>query len=70
MQQRPKLQRPATLRDELQFGDKISMDGVKWVNRQGQEYHFYHFMIMAQIVTLLSLPQIGLRLKSDSLQGG
>ena len=44
MQQRPKLQRPATLRDELQFGDKNSMDGVKWVNRQGQEYHFYHFI--------------------------
>ena len=33
MQQRPKLQRPATLKEELEFGDKVSIDGVKWKNR-------------------------------------
>ena len=44
MQQRPKLQRPSTLKEELEFGDKIAMDGVKWTNRQGQEFHFYHFI--------------------------
>ena len=43
-QQRPKLQRPSTLKEELEFGDKVAMDGVKWTNRQGQEFHFYHFI--------------------------
>ena len=44
MQQRPRLQRPATLKDDLEFGDKVSVDGVKWKNRQNQEFHFYHFI--------------------------
>jgi len=44
MQQRPKIQRPATLKEELEFGDKVSIDGVKWVNKQNQEFHFYHFI--------------------------
>eukprot|EP00435_Cladocopium_sp_Y103_P010407 s1891_g2.t1 len=44
MQQQPKLQRPATLKEELEFGDKVSIDGVKWVNKQNQEFHFYHFI--------------------------
>ena len=44
MQQQPKLQRPATLKEELNFGDKISMDGVKWSKKQGQDFHFYHFI--------------------------
>ena len=44
MQQQPRLQRPATLKEELNFGDKISMDGVKWSNKQGQDFHFYHFI--------------------------
>ena len=44
MQQRPKLQRPSTLKEELEFGDKIAMEGVKWTNKQGQEFHFYHFI--------------------------
>ena len=44
MQQRPKIPRPATLKQELGFGDKVSIDGVKWLNKQGQEFHFYHFL--------------------------
>ena len=43
MQQQPRLQRPATLKEELNFGDKISMDGVKWSNKQGQDFHFLPF---------------------------
>ena len=44
MQKMPKIPRPASLKQELGFGDKVSMDGVKWTNRQGQEFHFYHFI--------------------------
>jgi len=44
MQKRPKIPRPASLKQELGFGDKVSMDGVKWTNKQGQEFHFYHFI--------------------------
>ena len=42
MQKRPTLQRPATLKPELDFGDRIAMDGVKWTSRTGKEFHFYH----------------------------
>eukprot|EP00435_Cladocopium_sp_Y103_P042518 s19_g11.t1 len=44
MQQRPKIPKPATLKSELHFGDKVSIDGVKWTNKQGQDFHFYHFI--------------------------
>jgi hypothetical protein len=44
MQKKPKIPRPASLKQELGFGDKVSMDGVKWTNKQGQEFHFYHFI--------------------------
>ena len=42
MQKRPSLQRPATLKPELDFGDRIALDGVKWTSRTGKEFHFYH----------------------------
>ncbi len=38
----PKSQRPSSLRDEMDFNDRISIDGVKWTNHQGQNFHFYH----------------------------
>ena len=44
MLQNPKIPRPATLKQDLGFGDKVSIDGVKWTNKQGQEFHFYHFL--------------------------
>ena len=44
MQQKPKLQRPATLKDDLDFNDKVSMDGIKWTNKNHNEFHFYHFI--------------------------
>ena len=44
MTQKPKLQRPATLKEALEFGDKVSVDGVKWTSQHGHEYHFYHFI--------------------------
>ena len=42
--QQPKIPRPATLKQDLGFGDKVSIDGVKWTNKQGQEFHFYHVL--------------------------
>ena len=38
----PKGHRPSSLRDEMDFNDRISMDGVKWTNQKGQNFHFYH----------------------------
>ena len=38
----PKGQRPSSLRDEMDFNDRISVDGVKWTNQKGQNFHFYH----------------------------
>ena len=38
----PKGQRPSTLRDEMDFNDRVSIDGIKWTNSKGQNFHFYH----------------------------
>ena len=42
--QHPKIQRPATIKAELDFGDKVSIDGVSWTNKTGTNFHFYHFL--------------------------
>ena len=38
----PKGHRPSSLRDEMDFNDRISVDGIKWTNQKGQNFHFYH----------------------------
>ena len=38
----PKSQRPSSLRDEMDFNDRISIDGIKWTNHKGQNFHLYH----------------------------
>ena len=38
----PKHARPSSFKDDLDFNDRISMDGVKWTSPSGQSYHFYH----------------------------
>ena len=43
-QQAPKIQRPATLKSELDFGDKISVDGITWHNKTNNRFHFYHYI--------------------------
>ena len=42
--QAPKIQRPATLKSELDFGDKISVDGIIWHNKNKERFHFYHYI--------------------------
>ena len=42
--QKPWIQRPATLKHECDFGDKVSIDGVKWTNSRGESFHFYHMI--------------------------
>ena len=42
--QEPKIQRPSTIKHEMDFGDKISMDGVTWTNKHNKNFHFYHFL--------------------------
>eukprot|EP00435_Cladocopium_sp_Y103_P024990 s1678_g6.t1 len=44
MQKKPKVARPATLKSEIDFGDKVSVDGVSWTNKQGTVFHFYHYL--------------------------
>lgn len=43
-QQGPKIQRPATIKSAIDFGDKVSLDGVTWTNKNGKKMHFYHFL--------------------------
>jgi len=47
MQKKPTLARPSTLKHELDFNDKIFMDGITWTSKAGQMYHFYHFLDQA-----------------------
>ena len=42
--QGPRIQRPATIKSELDFGDKISLDGITWTKKDGKNMHFYHFL--------------------------
>ena len=44
MQQKPRIPRPASLKTEMDFCDKISTDGVTWINKNGQSFHFYHYI--------------------------
>lgn len=38
----PKHARPSVLRDDLDFNDRISIDGFRWTNSQGKSFHVYH----------------------------
>ena len=40
----PKLARPSTIKDELDFNDRISVDGMEWTNKDGQTFHMYHII--------------------------
>ena len=40
----PKHARPSVLRDELDFNDRISIDGFRWTNAQGKTFHVYHII--------------------------
>eukprot|EP00435_Cladocopium_sp_Y103_P071350 s168_g37.t1 len=44
MHKRPKIARPATLHSERDFGDKVSVDGISWTNKDGKVFHFYHYL--------------------------
>ncbi len=47
MQSPPKHSRPATIKDDLDFNDRIAIDGLKFVNSQGQSFHLYHCIDMS-----------------------
>ena len=38
----PKHARPSTLKDDLDFNDRISIDGLEWTNKHGTSFHIYH----------------------------
>eukprot|EP00435_Cladocopium_sp_Y103_P051911 s2127_g16.t1 len=45
--QRPKVARPSSLKDELDFNDKIFIDGITWTGKSGKSFHFYHILDQA-----------------------
>ena len=47
MQARPKHSRPGTIKECLDFNDRIAIDGLKFTNSQGQIFHIYHIIDMA-----------------------
>ena len=40
----PKHSRPSTIRDDSDFNDRICLDGLKWTNTKGQNFHIYHIV--------------------------
>ena len=38
----PKHARPSTLKDDLDFNDRLSIDGLTWTNKRGRSFHLYH----------------------------
>ena len=41
-EQQPKVQRTATIKDDLDFNDRIGIDGVTYTALNGTTYHFHH----------------------------
>ena len=41
-QKQPKHSRPSMIRDDSDFNDRICVDGLKWTNTKGQNFHVYH----------------------------
>ena len=44
---KPKIARPSTIKHELDFNDKIMVDGVSWTNKSNKTFHFYHILDQA-----------------------
>ena len=44
MSSRPKLSRPSTIKDQLDFNDKIAIDCLKWTNSQGTSFQIMHII--------------------------
>ena len=42
--QMPRIARPSAIHEHGDFGDVIAMDGITWTNKQGEQFHFYHFL--------------------------
>ena len=45
--QKPKIARPSIIKHELDFNDKIFVDGITWTNKNGKSFHFYHVLDQA-----------------------
>ena len=45
----PSISRSAAIHEPMDFGSVVSMDGVTWHNKQGERFHFYHFVDQATV---------------------
>ena len=44
---KPKIARPSTIKHELDFNDKVFLDGITWTNKSNKTFHFYHIIDQA-----------------------
>ena len=42
--QDPKIARPSSIHDHGDFGDVVSIDGITWTKKMGQQYNIYHML--------------------------
>ena len=47
----PKNARPSAPKDDLDFNDSVSIDGLTWTNKKGRPFHLYHVLDWRQTST-------------------
>eukprot|EP00435_Cladocopium_sp_Y103_P045882 s225_g13.t1 len=69
--QQPKVTRPAAIHEPMDFGEVISMDGITWTNRKGDQFHVYHFIDQATSYhsAVCSVSRSAIRAERNFLQG-
>ena len=45
--QKPKIARPSTFKDALDFNDQVFIDGISWTSKGGHNFHVYHLIDQA-----------------------
>ena len=40
----PKIARPESSHEHRDFGDEVSVDGLTWTNKAGNQFHIYHVL--------------------------
>ena len=43
----PEIAKPSAIHPNFDFGDVVGMDGIKWTNKSGKQFFFYHFVDQA-----------------------
>ena len=66
MHRQPKISRPSTIKDPLDFNDRISIDGLTYTAKDGHKYHIYHLIDYATMMSHVQHPIEAVPVRSNS----